>query len=540
MYLVTASEMRRFEAAADAAGLTYDEMMRRAGAAVARAVEEQLDSGSVVVLAGPGNNGGDGLVAARRLHDDGFDTQVFTWKRATKDDPLVAALDERKVTLTPIAGTEHLAVLAGALAEADVVIDGLLGTGASRPITDLLGAILDTLAEAVDETGPLVVAVDVPTGLNVDSGEVDPHTVPADITVTFGFPKIGQSRFPGVEYLGELVIDGLGIPEYADSAAISLTTADEVAASLPERSLDAHKGTFGRVLMVAGSANYTGAAFLAAAAAYRSGCGLVTLALPGSIQPIVASLLPEATFLILSEDLGVIARPAADFVAECWGGYEAVLLGPGLTTERPTREFLSVLLTGEGIHASHDGTAIGFGAGRGADATPGQAPHERPRPKRLVVDADGLNLLAGMKNGPALLPAGSVLTPHPGEMARLTGRDTAAVNADRIGIAQSAAADWGHIVVLKGAFTVIAAPDGRVALNPFADPALATAGTGDVLSGLIAGLLAQGMAPFEAAVAGAYIHGLAGQMAGELVGSRAAMATDVLDGVVEAWREIED
>jgi hydroxyethylthiazole kinase-like uncharacterized protein yjeF len=542
MRLVTSSEMRQIEAAADAAGLSYVRMMQNAGRSVAGSVAELLESagdggstgaalGTVVVLVGPGNNGGDGLVAAADLAEAGFDVRVLLWQRRTEGDPLVAAVAALPtVPMVRAESPDGVAQLETWLAEADVVADALLGTGASRPIEGLLAEILDAVASAAAAPdGPVIVAVDLPTGLHADDGSVDPHTVPADVTVTFGFPKVGQLRFPGASTVGELTIDGIGIPEALGTGRdprswapphLAMSTAAEVAACLPARPLDAHKGSFGRVLVIAGSIHYTGAAYLAAAAAYRSGTGLVTLALPASLQPIIASLLPEATFLPLAEDRGVLARAAADEVRAVWAGYDAVLLGPGLTTRPSVAAFVAELL-GQSDLRWHP--AMG----------------EIPWPRRLVVDADGLNLVAGLGGGPAGLPPGSVLTPHPGEMARLTGRSSAEINADREGVAREAAATWGQIVVLKGAFTVIAAPDGRMVINPFASPALATAGTGDILAGLIAGLLAQGMDAFEAAVAAAHVHGLAGRLAEEAIGRRGVLAGDVLGRVAEAFRGVE-
>jgi len=554
MRLVTAAEMRRLEAAADAAGLSYAQMMEAAGGAVAGAVHDLIDAGTVVVLAGPGNNGGDGLAAAARLAGDGFDVRVLLWRRRVDGDPLIDAV--RGDGSVPVVHTDRgdaLPTLSAWLTEADVVIDALLGTGASRPVEGTLAEVLDALAAAADDPeGPLVVAVDLPTGLDADTGAIDPHTVPADVTVTFGFPKVGQFAFPGAATVGELIIDPLGIPDVlgdvqlADAPdrttlglvkddrvtpgapGLTISTAAEVAASLPTRPLDAHKGTFGKVLVIAGSANYTGAAFFAAAAAYRAGCGLVTLGVPDPVRTTIAGLLPEATYLPLADDHGVLCRDAAQTILEAWTDYDAVLLGPGLTATRPAAEFLEALLS---------------------------APVDI-RPARWLVDADGLNLLARVDGGLTRIPRGTVLTPHPGEMARLLGgagsnvasngsrsvnadRGAAPVNADRVGVARRSAGAWGHVVVLKGAFTAVAAPDGRVTINPFATPALATAGTGDVLSGLIAGLLAQGMDPYAAAVAGAHVHGLAGEIAGEAIGARGTMAGDVLGRVTEAFGRVE-
>lgn len=565
MRLVTSSEMRQIEAAADAAGLSYARMMRNAGHSVAGTVGELLESAddggstsaalsNVVILVGPGNNGGDGLVAAAELAEAGFEVRVLLWQRRAEGDPMIAAVAALPgLPMVRAESPDGVVQLEAWLAETDVVVDALLGTGASRPIEGLLAEVLNAVASAAAAPdGPVIVAVDLPTGMHADDGSVDPHTVPADVTVTFGFPKVGQLRFPGAATVGELVVDGIGIPEALgwegdsswDDSHLAMSTAAEVAACLPARPLDAHKGSFGRALVIAGSVHYTGAAYLAAAAAYRSGTGLVTLALPASLQPIIASLLPEATFLPLAEDQGVLASAAADEVRAVWADYDAVLLGPGLTTRPSAAAFVAELL-GRADRSGHpdrhgqpDPTGQSENHGQPGAGDPGF-------PRRLVVDADGLNLVAGLggisrhAEGPAGLPPGSVLTPHPGEMARLTGRSAAEINADREVVAREAAATWGQIVVLKGAFTVIAAPDGRVVINPFASPTLATAGTGDILAGLITGLLAQGMEPFEAAVAAAHVHGLAGRLAEEAIGRRGALAGDVLGRVAEAFRGVE-
>ncbi len=569
MRLVTSQEMRQLEAAADAAGLSYAEMVRNAGAGVARTVAALIEAEgtagrAIVVLVGPGNNGGDGLVAATALAAAGHDVRVLGWRRATADDPLVAALAAQpQVPIMAAESPDGLAMLRAWLVEAGVVVDALLGTGTSRPIEGVLAEILDAVGMVAGGSGgPLVVAVDVPTGLHADDGAVDPHTVPSAITVTFGFPKVGQLRFPGAEVVGELVIEGIGIPEALGAEAgpgwweapgadvlepaaerapplppLAISTAAEVAACLPARPLSAHKGSFGRALVVAGSANYTGAAYLAAAAACRAGTGLVTLALPASLQPIIAGLLPEATYLPLPEEQGCVSPEAAGEVRAIWADYDAVLLGPGLTTRAGAAGFVRRLLDASGLAPSM--SLPGRPTSSQGQPVAGNRGTTTPRPQRLVVDADGLNLIAGLAGGPAALPPACVLTPHPGEMGRLTGRSAAEINADRVGVARAAAGDWGQIVVLKGAFSVIAAPDGRVVVNPFASPALATAGTGDILSGLIAGLLAQGMAPFEAAACGAHVHGLAGELAGAAIGGRGTLAGDVLARLAEAFREID-
>ncbi|MCZ7545062.1 MAG: NAD(P)H-hydrate dehydratase [Anaerolineae bacterium] len=291
---------------------------------------------------------------------------------------------------------------------------------------------------------------------------------------------------------------------------------------LPARPADGHKNTFGKALVVAGSTNYVGAAALAAMSAYRVGVGWVTVAAPSPVVPMLAPRVTEATWLYLPHDMGVLAPQAATVLHTEMTPYSAMLLGPGWGQEKPTEDFLKALLR-------LAGPKVKRGMGFVLTEAPGEAPQDPTLPP-LVIDADGLNLLAKLDDWPSLLPGGSILTPHPGEMSRLCGIDQEEVNADRIGLAQARAAAWKCVVVLKGAHTVVAAPDGRVAVMPFATSALATAGTGDVLAGAILGFRAQGLEPFDAAVAGAYVHGLAGVEAEEEMLTPASVtAGDVRD-----------
>jgi hydroxyethylthiazole kinase-like uncharacterized protein yjeF len=282
---------------------------------------------------------------------------------------------------------------------------------------------------------------------------------------------------------------------------------------------------------VAGSVNYVGAAALAGAGAKRVGTGLVTMALPLPIQAAVAANLTEATYLLLPHDLGVVAAEAVKVLHEAMGDYDALLLGPGLTQEKETVAFIHAFL---GLKRSERKGRIGFVASQAESAA------ERPAMPPLVVDADGLNTLATADEWWKALPPDTILTPHPGEMARLMGGDTTAkeIQADREGMALRMAAEWGVVVVLKGAFTVVAAPNGRVMVLPFANPGLATAGSGDVLAGAIVGLRAQGMGAFEAAVAGAYVHGLAGQLARDDLGDMGMVAGDLPLRLALALRRI--
>jgi NAD(P)H-hydrate epimerase len=384
----------------------------------------------------------------------------------------------------------------------------------------------------------LIVAVDGPSGLEYDSGELDPQALSADITVTFAYPKHGHYVFPGAAACGTLVVADIGVDpdltqELLGEATLQVATAGWIGEFLPERPADAHKGTFGRALVVAGSINYTGAAYLAASSASHVGAGLVTLGVPAAIHGALAAQISEATYLILPQAMGVINAGAVELLLEKMDDYEAMLIGPGLTQEKETVEFVHKLFQAQA--PSKRPGRLGFQVG----TDPQESQEERPDFPPLVIDADGLNALAALEDETwwERIPAPSVLTPHPGEMARLADCEIQAIQADRPGVARQMAERWGHVVVLKGAHTVVAAPEGRTVLLPFATPAMATAGTGDVLAGAIVGLLAQGLPAFEAALAGAYVHGLAGTWAGEEIGPAGVVASDLLLRLPRAlWR----
>jgi hydroxyethylthiazole kinase-like uncharacterized protein yjeF len=555
MKVVTVEEMRRIERAADESGHSYATMMENAGRAVAEVCQQMgLDDGRVLILIGPGNNGGDGLVAGRYLREDGARVTCYIWKRRVKGDENFRLVEDRGIPIIWAEEDEGLAALRNLAAETEVIVDALLGTGVSRPIDGLLK---DILAVAKDEVGrrrsaresepllapsspnfvpppdrPFVVAVDVPSGLDCDGGAVDPATLSADLTVTFGFPKRGQFRFPGAEVVGRLVVADIGIsPALADDVCLEVITPAMVRSLLPARPLGAHKGTFGRALIVAGSANYTGAAGLAGAAATRVGAGLVTLAVAGSLHPILAARVSETTFLLLPHDMGSLVPDALKVLAEHLPDYQALLVGPGLGRERETVAFIHGLL---GVEPGGRRERIGFRST--VEGEEESAPQITLPP--TVIDADGLNALADAPRWWKRLPSGNILTPHPGEMARLVGRTVTDVEADRVRIVQEVAARWGQAVVLKGAYTVVAEPEGRAVINPFANPGLATAGSGDVLAGAIVGFLAQGLVPFAAAVAGVYLHGLAGEMVRNELGVAGLVAGDLLPALPRALQRI--
>ncbi len=559
--VVTVEQMRSVEQAADSTGLSYATMMENAGRAVASWLEKQgVAAKRVLVLIGPGNNGGDGLVAARYLQQAGADVSLYCWKRETRDDENWDLAQRADIPAVWSEQDGRHTKLRHLVAESDWILDALLGTGASRPITGALAemltvvgkelakrsaqrksdALLDVMPTALESTAdraPRVVAVDVPTGLNSDSGAVEPVTVPADVTLTLAVPKVGQFLFPGAGYVGRLVVADIGIPpKLLKDIHLEVSTPALVQSLLPRRPVDAHKGTFGKLMVVAGSANYTGAAFLAASSATRVGAGLVTLGIAESLHPILASKLSEATYLLLPHEMSALIPKAARPLQEKLEGYDALLLGPGLGRDEKTVEFVAYLLGLPQAIRSRLGFLTPTTSGAGSEA----------RLPPMVIDADGLNALADIGKWPEAFPSGTVLTPHPGEMARLLDLTVADVEANRIEVARRAAKEWNAVVVLKGAYSIIAAPSSersRVAkastyINPFATPVLATAGTGDVLAGTIAGFLAQGLSPMEAAVAGAYVHGLAAQIVGEEIGQAGAVAGDLLPKLPLSIRHI--
>ncbi len=551
--LVTVEEMRAIEAAANSAGVTYAQMMETAGTAVAERVWEVMqmrgiDTPRVAILVGPGNNGGDGLVAGRLLIEKGAIGGAYLSRR--REDALVEKL--RAAGGAVIEG--DLGALRALIAGADVIIDALLGTGAKPPVQGDIKAILQhariglearrwhltptssalitptQVMPAAKKNAPLMVAVDLPSGMDADTGEIDALTLNADETISFEAAKPGHVLFPGAESVGLLHIAPLNLPDplpERDAVTRSLISAEAVRAIMPKRPLNSNKGTYGKALVIGGSGAYIGAPALASLGAYRVGAGLVTIAAPAHIIPILAAQNLETTWLPLpipealsEEKRDAITNAAASMAYTQMPNYTAMLIGPGLG------HALNVYALIESLFNYAEG-----------------------RIPPLVIDADGLNMLATMQSWWARLPRRTILTPHPGEMARLARTNnegiawrtnTRTIQANRIGIAAEKAADWGCIVVLKGAYTVIADPDGRMGVLPFAEPALARAGTGDVLAGMITGLLAQGLDPFDAACAGAYIHAYAGRLAAQHLGTRASvLASDVVAAIPAAIAEIE-
>jgi len=511
--LVTAEEMRELDRRTIESGVPGVTLMERAGAGVVEAMARRygpLLGMRVLVLAGPGNNGGDGLVAARYLREGGAFVNVGLLSapdrlrgdaRAQRDRARSEGID-----VTAVANDAELRALAGRRDRWDFALDALLGTGARGGLEGTLAEGVQLLRE-MDESGTRVVAVDLPTGLDADTGGIARRTVRADITVTFGAAKRGHLLYPGRAFVGQLEVVDIGLLDPAPGPGAmwrtEIASADELSKHIPARDPRAHKNSAGRVLVVGGSAGMTGAVALAAHAATRAGAGYVLAGVPASLMDVFAIKLTEELPRPLPERAPrVLALESlAPALALCETAH-AVVLGPGLSRVASAEQFARKFV------------------------------ESCARP--LVLDADGLNAVAGQTELLSKARAPIVVTPHLGEMSRLTGIEAHELDVRRIDAAREWAARWGVIVVLKGAPTVTAAPDGRATVNPTGNSGMATAGMGDVLSGAIAALIAQGCEPYDAARAAVWAHGAAGDRAAQDLGARGINAGDVIERLPRA------
>jgi hydroxyethylthiazole kinase-like uncharacterized protein yjeF len=514
MKIVTAEQMRQIDQECIRRGTPVSALMENAGKAVGEEVKASLNAAEnqhILCLVGGGNNGGDGLVAARYLQDWGAKVSMYLCAPRPPDEENLKLAQERGITCIEAAQDKNLKKFDNLLATATCVIDALLGTGKIRPLEGIFKQALEKVSSARRNRDFKIIAIDLPSGMDADTGAIDPACPYADITVTLAFPKLGLFNFPGAERVGKLKIADIGIAEtLAESVTTELITAEWASTVLPQRPLNANKGSFGRVLVTAGSNNFIGAAYLACSGAQRVGAGLVTLATASSLQPILAAKLTEVTYLPLPESQpGFISVEAGDVITQQSHQYDVLLLGCGLGQDPTTVEFVSSLILEK----------------------------ELPLP---VLDADALNILPKIPEWWQWLTEDAILTPHPGEMARLCGLSIDEIQADRLGIARRFAAEWHQTIVLKGAYTVIATTDGRCRVSPFANPGLASAGTGDVLAGVIAGLAAQGLTPFDAASLGVYLHGQAGEMVRNEIGDTGMIASDLLPALPLTIKQLKN
>ncbi|MDD4874593.1 MAG: NAD(P)H-hydrate dehydratase, partial [Dehalococcoidales bacterium] len=463
---------------------------------------------NIIILVGPGNNGGDGLVAARYLNEGGAKVYLFLLGERDDTDPNLKLVNQ-----SSILSYKNLDELGNLLRTADVVIDALFGTGNNRTIDGIYKEALNKVSEVKKKySGFKVIALDLPSGLNADNGYCDQSCLNVDFTITLGFSKIGLYISPGAAKAGVINVVDIGIPEYmVRDIKLELLTEEWAKSVLPERPFDANKGSFGKVLAVAGSLNYIGAAYLACNGALRVGAGLVTLAIASSLQPILAGKLNEVTYLPLSESVkGVISGDASFAVLTAVGDYNTLLVGCGLGQQETAASFIRSIIFGN------------------KPIVP------------LIIDADALNVLAKTTDWNRRLMSDAILTPHPGEMARLTGTPVEEIQMDRVNMAMRFAIKWGKTVILKGAYTVIAAPDGRCRISPFANPGLASAGTGDVLAGVVAGLTAQGLDNYNAACLGVWLHAQAGEMVKDELGDAGMLAGDLLPVLPKVIKKLKE
>jgi len=504
MYLVTAQEMRELDRLTiEAYGTPGHVLMERAGVGATEALLREFPhvrQVTVLIVAGKGNNGGDGFVIARLLKKQGVKCEVIlvAKKDEIKGDALrnLTAFLRLRGRVTEVTAPAQLSLVQDKLSRSGLVVDALLGTGLNSPVRGLMAALIDL----INISGVPVVAVDIPSGLDADRGEPLGTAIQAELTVTFGYPKLGQMNDAEAAYVGRLVVVDIGIAPEAVAAVkpqTTLLTAEAVGALVRERRRAAHKGDFGHLVVLAGARGKSGAALLCGGAALRVGTGLVTLAGPSSLNAIFSSVLIEAMTAPFPERPDGSLALDEGVVALALQGKNAVAFGPGVGVSADTIGLTCWLL----------------------------AHSELP----LVIDADGLNCLATDLSPLRDARGPVVLTPHPGEMARLIKATNAEVQSQRLELARAFATQHRCYLVLKGSHTVIAAPDGQAWINTTGNPGMASGGMGDVLTGILSGLLAQGYAATEACILGVFLHGYAGDLAAQEKGEAGIVARDLIE-----------
>jgi NAD(P)H-hydrate epimerase len=510
----TAEQMRRLDARAiEVLGIPGATLMENAGRGAAEALLRALPEWGlrarglrVAVVCGKGGNGGDGFVVARRLKRAGARPSVHLAfaADALSGDAVTKYQEMRRAGVAASLVTEAGSV-ASALQQTDVVVDALLGTGARGAPAAPVGALID----AINASGRPVVALDIPSGLPADGEPPAGSVVRARSTTTFAAPKLGLVIGPGVDLAGRIEVVDIGVPaaELTREIQTFLLEGADVAPLFPRRLREGHKGTYGHLLVLAGSVGKTGAAALCARAAMRAGAGLVTVATPASAQPVVASLLVEAMSEPLPEtEARTVAVKARDAITDLATARDAVAVGPGLGLDDETRRLVRALV--------------------------------RDLDRPMVVDADALTALVGHLGELRAAAGPRYLTPHPGEMARLLGVSTGELQRERLARTRAFAMEHGVHVCLKGSRSLVASPDGRVLINPTGNPGMASGGTGDVLTGIVGALLARGLPADRVLAAAVYLHGLAGDVAAERIGEESLIAGDVIDALGEAYRRL--
>lgn len=516
MKVVTAEEMRVIDRRTiEGYSIPGPVLMERAGLAVASRIKETFSPRKVIIIAGSGNNGGDGLVVARNLYNEGWDVKVFLTVKPEdlKGDALLQYRIAVKFGLKIYPMNEFLTNCSSLITRHCILVDALLGTGISKNVTGLLSEVISYL----NRSNVPIFSVDIPSGISSDNGQIMGEAVRADYTVTFGLPKRGHLLYPGAQHSGKLFIEDIGFPKellISEKLHIELLTKDKVSPLIPQRPRYSHKGNYGHVLIVAGSKGKTGAAIMAAKACLRSGAGLVTLGIPKSLADVFQSRVTEEMILALPDKGdGTLSQRASKVILNFLNERATTLaIGPGIGISSDTKKLMDILIK--------------------TSTTP------------MLIDADGINSLKGERAIFSKLKAPIILTPHLGEMARLLGKQkgvsvkTQDIERNRINVPFSFAKETGTYLVLKGVPTIIAGPDGMAYINSTGNPGMASAGTGDVLTGMISAFLSQGLSPTHASILGVYMHGFAGDSAAAEKGEHPLIATDIIEKIPFAFHSL--
>ncbi|OGV98087.1 MAG: hypothetical protein A3I04_04810 [Nitrospinae bacterium RIFCSPLOWO2_02_FULL_39_110] len=515
MKIVTAKEMQEIDRIAiDDYGISGIVLMENAAKGVVASLFKKfpdIKDKKVGIFAGKGNNGGDGLAVARLLTDEDISVTVYllSKKDMLKGDAKtnLEKAEEMGVKIFEITSLDELEDVKDNILKNDIFIDAIFGTG----LTSGVKGYYINVIKFINSSKKFILSIDIPSGLSSDTGEIIGGHINADMTVSLCLPKIGEIIYPAAEYVGDLEVVDIGIPESIidkENIKVNLIEEKDVIGLLPKRKPDSHKGTYGHLVVIAGSRGKGGAAALSSLSALRAGAGLVTLALPECLNVSFEAAIPEVMTLPLPDtDEGTINESAFDMLIEFLEGKSAVLIGPGITTNQSTSSLIKNLI--------------------------------KKISCPMLIDADGLNIatdeikLLKKKKSPV------IVTPHPGEMARLLNTTSKKVQGDRIGAGRRLATKYGIYVILKGARTIIATPDGDVYINPTGNPGMATAGTGDVLSGIIAGFLCQGFSAKDSSILGVYLHGMAGDISASNLSQTALIASDLIRALPEVIKRIE-
>ncbi|MEW6675588.1 MAG: NAD(P)H-hydrate dehydratase [Nitrospirota bacterium] len=514
MKVVTAEEMRQIDRETiEECRIPGSVLMERAGLAVVSKIKEIFGHKKVIVVSGGGNNGGDGLVIARNLHNEGWDVKVFltSMPEDLKGDALLQYKTAVRfgVDIQPI--KEFLTRHSSLVTRHSIIVDAIFGTGLSKNVAGTIAEVISFL----NKSNVPVISVDIPSGISSDTGQIMGNAVMADYTVTFGLPKRGHLLYPGAEHTGRLFIEDIGFPNKllrSDKLNVELLEKKDVSFLIPERRRYSHKGDYGHVLIVAGSRGKTGAALMAAKACLRVGAGLVTIGVPESLLNIFQGRVAEEMTLPLPDNGdGTLSSKASGIILKFLAKTADVLaIGPGISTGDKIEKLIASLISNS--------------------TSP------------MVLDADAINSIKDKSHLLKKSKAPIILTPHPGEMARLISHQSIVnsqeIEKDRINTAILFAKETRTYLVLKGVPTIIAGPDGRAFINSTGNPGMATAGTGDVLTGMVSGFLGQGINPLHASILGVYMHGLAGDISVSEKGEYSLIATDIIDKIPSAFHSL--